>query len=63
MSLVDAEDGVVAYTRGSSHLVALNFSAEPREAPPHGEVLLATSAEAEAGTTLPPHSGRLARTA
>ena len=63
MALVDSDDGVVAYTRGSSHIVMLNFSEEPRPAPPHGEVVLATSAEAEAGATLPPHSGRLAQTA
>ena len=64
MALVEeAGEGVVAYTRGSSHVVVLNFSAEPQPAPPHGEVLLATSPDAEAGATLPPHSGRLARTA
>ena len=64
MSLIDADDDVVAYTRGDEHVVALNLGAEPRRAPSHGEVLLATDAGAEAGgDTLPPHSGFVARRA
>jgi alpha-glucosidase len=39
--LVPANDGVLAYTRGDM-LVALNLTAEPREAPPHGDVVLTT---------------------
>ena len=54
-ALVDAEPGVVAYDRGG-HTVAINTTAEPREAP-GGEVVLAT----HAGRGLPPHAGLIVR--
>jgi alpha-glucosidase len=58
--LLEAADGVVAYERGDDHVVALNFTAEERPAPPHGEVLLATG---DAGGVLAGHSGLVARRA
>jgi alpha-glucosidase len=58
--LEDADDDVVAYTRDSGHVIALNFGPEPRRAPAHGEVLLATG-EIPDAETLPPHTGFIAR--
>ena len=39
---LDAADGVLAFQRGSGHVVALNLAGEPRPAPPAGELRLAT---------------------
>jgi alpha-glucosidase len=49
--LFDAEPGVLAYERGG-HTVAINTTADPREAPA-GKVVLAT----HEGKDLPPHAG------
>jgi alpha-glucosidase len=54
-ALLDAEPGVVAYDRGG-HTVAINTTAEPREAPA-GDVVLAT----HGGRGLPPHAGLIVR--
>jgi glycosidase len=59
--LLDAADGVVAYERGDGHVVALNFTAEERPAPEHGEVRLATGGAG--GDVLAGHSGFVARRA
>jgi len=60
--LLDAGEGVVAYERGTEYVVALNFSDEPRPAPPHGGVVLATSpgVDGQRGELLP-HEGWVAR--
>lgn len=58
--LIDAGEGVVAYERGSDHLVALNFSDVERPAPEHGEVLAATGGGVEGGA-LAPYGGVVAR--
>jgi glycosidase len=50
-ALIDAEPGVVAYDRGR-HTVAINTTAEPREAPA-GDVVVAT----HDGAGLQPHAG------
>ena len=63
MELVDAADGVVAYTRGDEHVVALNFGASPAPAPRHGGVVLATHEGAGASGELPAHAGLVARRA
>ena len=52
---VDADDGVLAYRRGE-HLVAINFTGAPRDAPAHRDVLLVTAPLLEGGR-LPPHGG------
>jgi alpha-glucosidase len=39
LELVEADEGVVAYRRGTEHLVALNLAAEPRPAPRAGRLL------------------------
>jgi alpha-glucosidase len=39
LELLDAEDGVVAYRRGSDHVVALNLAGEERRAPGAGTML------------------------
>jgi len=59
--LLDAGDGVVAYTRGDSHVVALNFTDAEQPAPAFGEVLLATADGVGEGGVLEPHSGVVAR--
>ena len=53
--LLDAEPGVVAFTRGD-HTVAVNTTAEPRKPPP-GETVLAT----HEGRGLPPHAALIVR--
>ncbi len=60
-------EGILAYRRGSDHLVALNASDEPREMPPAGPVLRATHAAAlapgaPAPRELQPGEGVLLRT-
>jgi alpha-glucosidase len=57
--LVEASEGVLAYRRGE-HLVAINLTADEREAPAHGEVLLATHGS---GSRLAPHAALVARDA
>ena len=52
---LDAEPGVLAYARGA-HVIAINFAAEPRPAPAHGEPLLVTEPLAPDGS-LPPRAG------
>jgi alpha-glucosidase len=56
--LEDTAAGVLAYRRGD-RLVAINLTAEDREPPPHGEVLLAT--HPYGGGRLGPHSGVVAQ--
>jgi alpha-glucosidase len=56
--LLAAAEGVVAYERGDSHVIALNFGDAPAAAPSHGEVLVG-----DGGATLAPHSGFVARRA
>jgi alpha-glucosidase len=58
--LIDADDGVVAYTRGDRHVIALNFDASEREAPPHGPIVQATDPALRDAATLPPHTGWIA---
>ena len=38
---------VLAFRRGEDHIVVLNFADEPRDAPPHGQVLLAAHSRPE----------------
>ncbi|MEA2374394.1 MAG: alpha-glucosidase, partial [Thermoleophilaceae bacterium] len=57
VELLDAEDGVLAYRRGE-HLVAMNVTTEPRGAPPHGELVVAS--HGGDGGELSPHAGVLA---
>jgi alpha-glucosidase len=54
--LLDAGEGVLAFRRGR-HVVAVNLTAEPRSAPPFGELVLATH---DAGTRLAPHAALVA---
>ena len=54
--LLEAEPGVVAYERGG-HTVAINTTAQPRQAPA-GEVVLAT----HEGAGLPPRAGLIVKT-
>ena len=56
LRLLEAEPGVVAYERGG-HTVAINTTAQPRQAPA-GEVVLAT----HEGAGLPPHAGLIVKT-
>jgi len=59
--LLEAAPGVVAYVRGD-HVVALNTTAEPRPAPPAGELVLATHPGAgETDGVLPPRTGTIRR--
>jgi alpha-glucosidase len=44
LEFVDGGDGVLAYRRGSDHLVAVNLDDRPRSAPPAGEVVRSTHA-------------------
>jgi glycosidase len=59
---LDAADGVLAFQRRSGHVVALNFTADPRPAPPAGELRLAThgSASGSAPAELAPYAGFVA---
>ena len=56
LRLLEAEPGVVAYERGG-HTVAINTTAQPRQAPA-GEVVLAT----HEGAGLPPRAGLIVKT-
>jgi alpha-glucosidase len=52
--LEGVDDGILAYRRGSGHIVALNFAGEPRHAPAAGAILRAThAARAPAGAAAP----------
>jgi alpha-glucosidase len=44
LAFIDADDGVLAYRRGTTHVVAINTAASARRAPPAGRVLRATGA-------------------
>jgi alpha-glucosidase len=59
---LDAADGVLAFQRGSGHVIALNFADEPRRAPPAGELRLAThsSQSGSAPAELAPYAGFVA---
>jgi alpha-glucosidase len=66
LAFVDGGDGVLAYRRGSDHLVAVNVSDRPRPAPPASEIVRATDVEhrgprSPAPATLVPGEGFLAR--
>jgi len=66
VELADAAEDVLAYRRGSGHLVALNLGDRPRPAPPAGEVLRSTHADrhpagAPAPRELAPGEGFVAR--
>jgi glycosidase len=61
--LTEVAETVVAFERGDSWTVALNFGDAPAPAPPHGEVVLATHEGASAGGELAPHAGVVARRA
>ena len=52
----DCEPGILAYERGD-HVVAINLAAEPRPAPPAGDVLLATEEGALSRGLLRPRAG------
>ena len=63
---VAAADGVLAYTRGAGHMVALNVADGDRPAPPAGDIVRATHpachpAGGPAPATLAPGEGFLAR--
>jgi glycosidase len=65
--LDDSDEGVLAYRRGSRHVVALNTADGPRAAPAAGAIVRATHpgrlpAGAPAPTTLQPGEGFLAQT-
>ena len=62
LRMLDAPDGVLAYERGG-HTVALNVSAEAREAPAAGTVVIGTDPGAERAFAgrLAPHSGVVVR--
>jgi alpha-glucosidase len=52
--LDDVDDDILAYRRGSGHIVALNLGHEPRRAPPAGAILRSThAARARAGGAAP----------
>jgi alpha-glucosidase len=56
LQLVDGTaEGVVAYTRGDDHVVALNLAGAARPAPAAGSVLRATAATVAAPGQLAPH--------
>jgi hypothetical protein len=59
---LDAASDVLAFQRGSGHVVALNFSGEPRPAPPAGELRLATdgASSGAAPQELGPYAGFVA---
>jgi len=59
---LDAADDVLAFQRGSGHVVALNLAGEPRPAPPAGELRLGTdgASAGQAPETLGPHQGFVA---
>ena len=59
---LDAADDVLAFQRGSGHVVALNLAGEPRPAPPAGELRLQTdgASAGQAPETLGPHQGFVA---
>jgi alpha-glucosidase len=52
--LDDVADGVLAFTRGDAHVVALNMGDEARPAPPAGAIVRATHAERHAAGAPPP---------
>jgi alpha-glucosidase len=65
LAFIAADDGVLAYRRGSAHLVAINLADADRTAPPAGRVVRATRAArhpagAPAPVTLAPGEGFLA---
>ncbi|MDQ6914442.1 MAG: DUF3459 domain-containing protein, partial [Actinomycetota bacterium] len=60
LRFVDAAPGVLAYTRGGDHVVALNLADEPRPAPAGaGELRLSTwgARDEPAPRELPPAGG------
>ena len=62
---LDAAGGVLAFQRGSGHVVALNLSGERRPAPPAGELRLTTdgASSGAAPQSLGPHEGFVALSA
>jgi alpha-glucosidase len=62
---LDAAGGVLAFQRGSGHVVALNLAGEPRPAPPAGELRLTTdgASSGAAPQELGPHEGFVALSA
>jgi alpha-glucosidase len=65
MAMLDAARGLVAYSRGDDHVVALNLGDQPAQAPPEaGEVVLPSEdgAAGERGV-LAPRSGAVYRRA
>jgi len=63
--LDDVDDGIIAYRRGSGHIVALNLADKPRRAPAAGPILRATHgalapARAPAPAVLGPGEGFVA---
>jgi alpha-glucosidase len=60
--LLDPIPGVVAFERGE-HVVAINTTGEPREAPTLAEIVLETHPGAAGSGRLAPHAGTIARRA
>jgi glycosidase len=60
---LDAADDVLAFRRGSGHVVALNLAGQPRPAPPAGELRLGThgGSSGAAPSELGPYEGFVAR--
>ncbi len=64
IELLEADEGVVAYRRGTDHVVALNLAGEPRPAPPAGAPIRRTHEASDwPPRTLRPGEGFLARSA
>jgi alpha-glucosidase len=57
LEFISADDGVLAYRRGTDHVVAINLSQEERAAPAAGRVLRATNARDHPSGSVAP--GRL----
>lgn len=58
VSLLAAEDGVVAFRRGD-HVVAVNTTAQQRRAPAGGEVVMSCAPEGGDGAALAPHEAKV----
>ncbi len=59
-AILESGDGVLAYERGE-HVVAINLTGEPRDAPPLGEVVVRTARNGASNIRLAPHEAVLAR--
>jgi alpha-glucosidase len=61
IEFLDADEDVLAYRRGASHVVVLNLGTEERALPAQGDVALATEAGAADQGRIRPHAGAVLR--